>query len=141
MTNGTEAGLSPMDKPLHVATYLPTLHCGGTERLNVILMDFLASRGYDVTAVVHEADGELRSALPRSGTVVDLNAGRTLVAIPKLARWLRTAKPDILFSSLGHNNIAAQCASAVSAQRPDARPATTTTDDRRIRCRVRVRTV
>jgi glycosyltransferase involved in cell wall biosynthesis len=103
-----------MDKPMHVATYLPSLRVGGTERVNVSLMNFLVSRGYDVTAVVHEADGEFRSALPPAVTVVDLAVNRTLFAIPKLARWLHRAKPDILFSSLGHNNIAALCAGALS---------------------------
>jgi glycosyltransferase involved in cell wall biosynthesis len=96
-----------MAKKRSVAIYLPNLAGGGVERIKLTLVDAFVENGLDVTFVLNRADGELMAFVPPSVKVVSLEAGRTLAALPKLIRYLRSEQPDILLSSLGHNNIVA----------------------------------
>ena len=96
--------IKPM-KPISLSIYLPNLAGGGVERMKIILTNAFVKRGYDVTFVLNKAEGELIAQLPPSVKVVSLNADRTLTALPKLVAYLRREQPDILLSSMGHNNI------------------------------------
>jgi glycosyltransferase involved in cell wall biosynthesis len=88
-----------------MAIYLPDLTGGGVERMKIIMAGAFVKRGYDITFVLNKAQGELMSLLPPSVKVVSLDAPRTLSALPKLVSYLRRERPDILLSSMGHNNI------------------------------------
>jgi len=99
---------------LHVAFYMHDLSGGGVERMRLSLIDALRARGVDVTLVLGFRSGQLVHLLPPDLRLVELGAGRTLRAIPRLARFLRDAQPDILISSLDHNNIAAMMARFIS---------------------------
>lgn len=92
-------------KNITMAIYLPDLTGGGVERMKIILAGAFIKRGYDITFVLNKAEGELMSLLPPSIKVVSLDAPRTLGALPKLVAYLRRDRPDILLSSMGHNNI------------------------------------
>lgn len=96
-----------MSEPPRIALYLPTFAGGGVERMNLMLMQFFADHGLAVTAIVHQAVGALSKQLPSNVELIDFGVARTRSALPKLVRWLRQTRPDLLFSSLGHNNIAA----------------------------------
>ncbi len=65
------------------------------------------SKGYEVEFVLDRAEGSLVDATPQGSTTFILNSKRVLQSLPKLVRYLRTQKPDILLSNLGHNNIIA----------------------------------
>jgi glycosyltransferase involved in cell wall biosynthesis len=92
---------------LTLSIYLPNLQGGGVERMKLNLCPALIERGVDVTLLLSEARGELLSLVHEGVHVVSLNAPRTLAALPGLVRHLRAKRPDVLLSSLGHNNIAA----------------------------------
>ncbi|MGN6704382.1 MAG: glycosyltransferase [Burkholderiaceae bacterium] len=94
-------------KNTSLAVYLPNLAGGGVERMKLILADAFIKKGYDVTFVLNRAEGELLALLPPSVKVVSLDARRTLAALPRLVAFLRREQPDILLSSMGHNNIVA----------------------------------
>ncbi|HYD98059.1 MAG TPA: glycosyltransferase [Alphaproteobacteria bacterium] len=96
----------PGDGP-HIALLLPHLRAGGTEGLALTLADGFAARGCRVTFVLQRAEGDFLARVPPGAAVVDLGAPRTLAAVPKLAAWLRRARPDGLLAGLGHTNIAA----------------------------------
>ena len=96
-----------MNKKLSLAFYLPNMSGGGVERMRITLAESFIQRGIDVTFVLNKAEGELIASLPRGAKVVSLDANRTLAALPKLVSFLRKERPDILMSSLGHNNIIA----------------------------------
>lgn len=96
--------------PLRVAVFLPTLGGGGAERVMLNLAEAFDSQGVVVDVVVAERIGELREAVPRSLTIVDLRAGRVSRSIFPLAKYLRTTRPDMLIASLGHANLAAVAA-------------------------------
>ncbi len=80
------------------------------EKMRLKLIEALTERGVDVILVLGSHTGSLVPILPKGLKVIDLGVNRTSAAIPKLARFLRDAQPDILVSSLNHNNIAAMVA-------------------------------
>ncbi len=92
---------------------------GGVERMRLTLIAALRASGLDVTLVLGKKQGDLVYLLPSNLKVVELGTRRTILAVSKLVRFLRQAKPDILVSSLDHNNIAAmlaRCLSGTSAR-------------------------
>lgn len=104
-------------RPLSVAFTMHDLSGGGVERMRLLLIEALRQRGVDVTLVVNTEDGPLRAALPRNLKLVVLGRARTIAGILPLARFLRRARPDILVSSLDHNNIAALAAHLLGGRR------------------------
>ncbi len=101
-------------RPMSVAIYMHDLTGGGVERQSLIIADELRRSGIDVTLVVHRFRGELIDQVPRDLRIVDLKSARTLSDIPRLARFLRSAKPDVLLSNVDMNNVAALLAKAVA---------------------------
>jgi glycosyltransferase involved in cell wall biosynthesis len=101
-------------QPIAVAISMQDLAGGGVERQTLTLAAELQAKGASVTLVVNEAVGELREAVPASIRLVDLQCRRTSRAIPRLARFLRRERPDVLLSNLNHNNIAAVLANILA---------------------------
>src|ERR1700733_3566169 len=87
---------------------------GGVERQTLTLAGELQVRGVAVTLLINEAVGELRDAVPATIRLVDLQRRRTSRAIPRLARFLRRERPDVLLANLSHNNIAAVLANVLA---------------------------
>ncbi len=101
-------------RPLTVAIYMHDLTGGGVERQNLIIAEELRGAGIDVTLVVHRFRGELINQVSSNMRVVDLKSSRTLADIPRLAKFLRAEKPDVLLSNVDLNNVAALLAKAIS---------------------------
>ncbi len=101
-------------RPIAVAISMQDLAGGGVERQTLTLAAELQARGAVVTMVVNEAIGELRDAVPASIRLIDLQCRRTSRAIPRIARFLRRERPDVVLSNLNHNNIAAVLANILA---------------------------
>lgn len=99
---------------MSVAIYLHDLAGGGAERQSLIIAEEFRRHGADVTLVLHRLRGQLLDQVPAGLRIVDLNSSRTLMDVPKLARFLRTNKPDILLSNVDLNNVAALLAKGIS---------------------------
>lgn len=97
--------LSPGARSLLI--YMPGLGGGGVERFRLLLASSFMEAGYSVTFLLHTTEGELTNSVPPGVKVVSLECRRTLTALMPMVRFLRQEKPDILLSSLGHNNIMA----------------------------------
>src|ERR1700709_270877 len=93
---GTEVAQDVMS----VAIYLHDLRGGGVERQSLIIAEEFRRHGVDVTLVLHRLQGQLMDHVPAGLPVVDLRSSRTLMDVPRLARFLRTHKPDILLSNV-----------------------------------------
>jgi glycosyltransferase involved in cell wall biosynthesis len=104
-------------RPMSVAIYMHDLTGGGVERQSLIIAQELRREGVDVTLVVHRFRGELIGQVPGGLRIVDLKSTRTLSDVPQLARFLRSAKPDVLLSNVDLNNVAALLAKAISFSR------------------------
>lgn len=100
-----------------LAIYLPTLASGGAEKLHIILSSAFMNAGYDVTFVLHRITGAYVKLVPEGVKLVELGSDRTLGCLLPLVKYLKTEKPDILLSNLGHNNIMALWAGAIARTR------------------------
>jgi glycosyltransferase involved in cell wall biosynthesis len=98
----------------HIALLLSSMRIGGEELNKLRLAQGLLEQGYRVDLVLIAEEGVLRSQIPDGVRVVDLRARRALTSLPKLTRYLREAKPDVLLSSLDYINITAIWARALS---------------------------
>lgn len=97
-----------------VSFFLPSLEGGGAERVVVNLVREFVKRGINVELVLANAKGPYLKELPKDVRVFDLRASHVLFALPKLIRYLRSEKPEILLSSLNHANVVAIIAKKVS---------------------------
>jgi exopolysaccharide biosynthesis WecB/TagA/CpsF family protein len=102
--------------PISVAFFMHDLSGGGVERMRLRLAAALAARGHAVTLIVQGASGALRNERPPGVALVDLDRRHSRDCVGPLAAWLRRHRPDILVSSLDHNNIAALCARALAGR-------------------------
>ncbi len=98
----------------HLAIFMHDLSGGGVERMRLALIAAFLGRGLRVTLLLHRRAGELSDAVPIGCEVVELGGRSTLGDVPALSRFLRRARPDLLMSSLDHNNVAALLAARLS---------------------------
>jgi glycosyltransferase involved in cell wall biosynthesis len=100
----------PADRPLSVFFLIRSLNVGGSERQLICLAKGLSADGHGVTVAVYYA-GALDRELAGSGVrLVNLGkSGRFDIAgmIVRLARAIREARPDIVYSFLATSNILA----------------------------------
>jgi glycosyltransferase involved in cell wall biosynthesis len=96
-----------MDQETKVAMFLPNLCGGGAERVATHLANGLTRRRFGVEMVLSEAKGPFLADLAPEVRVVDLHARHAMTSIWPLCRYLRKAKPDVLFSHLDYVNVAA----------------------------------
>lgn len=86
---------------------IPTLRAGGAERVVVTLLRHLdRTRFQPSIAVVDMTDAAFAADLPADVTLIDLGTRRVRHALPRIARLLWSMRPDTVFSTLGHLNLA-----------------------------------
>jgi glycosyltransferase involved in cell wall biosynthesis len=94
-----------------LAIYLPTLVGGGAERALLNLAVGFVQRGYPVDFVLAQCEGSFMGQFPESVRLVELNArhvraGRSIISIPALVRYIQKERPAALFTGLHANVIA-----------------------------------
>jgi len=88
-----------------VAFHFPRLVQGGAEVMRLALAKELLSRGYEVDLVVFDRFGELADRVPAGARIVTLDVKRTAQSFWPLLKYLSSEeRPDVLISSLGHQN-------------------------------------
>jgi glycosyltransferase involved in cell wall biosynthesis len=90
-----------------IALFFGNFSGGGVQRVRLVLAREFLARGLEVDLVVVNGIGELRSTVPENARIVDLQAKRTLLALPSLVQYLRTDKPKAILSSQSHHNVIA----------------------------------
>jgi glycosyltransferase involved in cell wall biosynthesis len=100
-----------------IAVFLPSLEGGGAERVFVELCGEFAALGYDVDLVLAAARGPYLAEVSPRVRIVDLRANGVLSSLPRLVRYLRSARPDVMLSGLDHANIMAIVACAAAGGR------------------------
>ena len=117
-----------------IALYLPSLLGGGAERVMFNLAQEFIARGMSVTLVIDRLPSSYKKTLSSYsfslieengqqfidlGTVklpfVLLHAKKTVFALPKLLRFLKTQRPDVLLAALPFNNFNAALATLFPA--------------------------
>lgn len=86
---------------------IPTLRAGGAERVMVTLLKYLDPERFDLSLAVVDMNGAVFTGeLPGHVKLIDLDCDRVRTAIPRIVALARRHKPDVLFSTLGHLNLA-----------------------------------
>lgn len=90
----------------HIAVFIPNLIGAGAERYAVNLSRALHERGHRVDLVVGRAVGELVDEVAPGVRLVELGRSHNSSNLIRLARYLRSERPDALLPALiGANNI------------------------------------
>ncbi len=97
-----------------IAFFLPSLRGGGAERAISKLAIGVAERGLSVDLVLAKAEGPYLKQLFGRVRIVDLGAPRVIRSLPKLVRYLRSARPDSLLSAMDHANLVALLARRIA---------------------------
>jgi glycosyltransferase involved in cell wall biosynthesis len=90
---------------MRIALTLPSLAGGGAQRIFVDLARGLLDRSFDVDMVLVRDDGELRGSVPPGAEVVRLGGGRVSRAVPRLTRYLRARRPDVVVPAIFHMSL------------------------------------
>ena len=107
----------PGGPALRIAVYMQDLAGGGSERANLDLILEWRAAGHCVTLLLHSKSGPLLELLPPELDVIGFDTSRAIADVPPLARFLRDARPDILLTSLDHNNIVGLLAKVLARSR------------------------
>jgi glycosyltransferase involved in cell wall biosynthesis len=99
--------------PMKIAAFLQDLAGGGAERVAITLLNELAET-HDVSLVLARNEGPYLADVSGRIESIDLAAGTTMQAIPKLAQWIRANRPEILMTHLTHVNVAGALAVRLS---------------------------
>ncbi|HWC12105.1 MAG TPA: glycosyltransferase, partial [Acidimicrobiales bacterium] len=92
---------------MRIALTLPSLAGGGAQRIFVDLARGLLDRSVDVDVVLVRDEGPLRDTVPPAAEVVLLGGGPVSRAVPRLARYLRSRRPDVVVPAIWHMNLGA----------------------------------
>lgn len=86
---------------------IPTLRGGGAERVIVTLLKYLDRSKFRLAlAVVDMRQAVSRDDVPKHVELIDLGCSRVRYALPKIARLIWQRRPHVVFSTLGHLNLA-----------------------------------
>jgi glycosyltransferase involved in cell wall biosynthesis len=98
-----------MVKPVarHVMFLVPSLRGGGAERVIVTLLRHMDPVRFRVTLVVVNLHGAVyQDDVPDHVELVDLGCERVRYALPGIIRMVWRWRPEVVFSTLGHLNLA-----------------------------------
>ncbi|MCW5800909.1 MAG: glycosyltransferase [Deltaproteobacteria bacterium] len=102
---------------LRVAFFTPTLASGGADRVTITLLHHLDRTRFEPTLILLRREGALVGELPTHVRTITLGSRRLAVAVPALARVLRTEAPDVVFAMQGGANIVAAIAHVLARSR------------------------
>lgn len=92
---------------MKIVLNLPTLSCGGAERVAVLLSKGMEALGHDVWVSAFLAEGEFRDRFLASTSVVDLGHRKPVRGTAALAKLVRDVKADAVIAFGMHTGIAA----------------------------------
>jgi len=95
-----------MKKTKRLVGIIPTLGVGGAERMMITILNYFVTEEFEVHLIVFNNIGETRKEVDSRIIVHDLATSSVGKGIPKCLKKLHSIKADIIFSGIGHLNIA-----------------------------------
>ena len=92
---------------LRVALFVSSLRGGGAERAMLDIARGLSQRGLAVDLVLVEATGAYMENVPPDVRLIDLDSRKVVSCFPRLARYLRRERPDVIISTMTRVNVMA----------------------------------
>lgn len=105
------------DRRVDVALFYRNLGLGGVQHMMVMLANGLAGRGYKVELVLGDVSQAFRTELDPSIRLVDLKSPGVIGLVPGLIRYLRRARPRVLFTAVPNCNAVAVAARLLAFSR------------------------
>jgi glycosyltransferase involved in cell wall biosynthesis len=102
---------------MRIALLVPTLEIGGVERVFANLANGLHQAGTKVDLVVGRAGGGMGMVLDKEIEVFDLRSDHMMSSVPRLAKYLRARKPEVMIAAMTHSSAAAVVARATARQK------------------------
>ena len=96
-----------MNSHRDISLYVQTLQGGGAEKMVVLVANALAERGYKVDLVVANMNGPYVNLVSKKVVTIELGTRGTAYSALALWKYLRKAKPPVLFSTMTNANITA----------------------------------
>ena len=91
----------------HILFLIPSLGGGGAERVMVTLLQHLDRSKFHLSiAVIDTSKAVYLADVPDDVKLIDLGCKRVRYALPKIIRLIWKRRPDVVFSTLGHLNLA-----------------------------------
>ncbi|MGD0876991.1 MAG: glycosyltransferase [Anaerolineales bacterium] len=90
-----------------IAIIIQSLAIGGAERVTLNLVKGFIQHGIRIDLLLADYSGGLLSEIPSQVTIIDLKGKRVLFSLFPLVRYLRTQRPDLLFSIQAHTSLIA----------------------------------
>ena len=91
----------------HVLFLIPSLRGGGAERVITTLLQHLDRSSFKLTlALVDARESVFLNEVPADVEFIDLRCRRVRYALPKIIAMIWKRRPDVVFSTLGHLNLA-----------------------------------
>ncbi len=84
---------------------IPNLGGGGSERVLVTLLVNIDREKFEPILLVVNREGRYKDDIPKDIEVIDLNASQLRYAIFNIVKSIKSIKPDIVYSTLGHLNL------------------------------------
>ena len=106
-----------MNRP--IAFFIPTMDGGGAERVVINLLKGMVAHNLPLDLILANAEGPYLDLIPKQVRTINLAGGRVIKAIIPLVRYLRTARPKVLISHLGHANVIALVAKRLAGSDTD----------------------
>ncbi len=92
---------------IHVLFVVPSLRGGGSERVIVTLLRHLDRSKFKLSLAIVDMNGAIfKSDVPDDVELIDLQCSRVRHALLKMIRLIWQRRPDVVFSTLGHLNLA-----------------------------------
>ena len=85
---------------------IPSAQIGGSERVFLNLLKGLNRNKFDIHLIIIDPRGPLLGYVPKDVSIYLLGCDRVGRAVFRIAAALRKVKPDVLFTSIGHMNLA-----------------------------------
>jgi len=99
--------VSPNMAGKKIAVFIQSLALGGAERMMLNLVKGLIQQGVQIDLLVANNSGMLLSEVPPQVIIIDLKGKRVLLSLFPLVRYLRTQRPDLLYSIQAHTSLIA----------------------------------
>ena len=97
-----------------ISLFINTLEGGGAERVMLNLSRGLADKGLQVDLLLMRAQGQYLKDVPANVNLIGLKSRRAILSLPKIIKYLRSNKPEILLSNLDAANVIALLAKRLS---------------------------
>lgn len=95
------------DPRRHILFLIPSLRGGGAERVIVTLLRHLDRAKFRLALAVVDSRGvAYRDDVPEDVEFIDLRCSRVRYALPKIIKLIWRRRPNVVFSTLGHLNLA-----------------------------------